>query len=174
VPRLLLSVVLLLVLAAPARAATPEIGIADDRVLIPGGPLADRAVAEWSALGVDTVRIFAHWGRIAPPRKPAGFRPSDPGDPRYQWFYLDNAVERVRNAGMSVTLTVTGPGPPWTSRNPRRRQGQWKPRPAAFAAFSAAVAKRYGSRVDRYILWNEPNIWVWLSPQVITTSRRGS
>jgi hypothetical protein len=162
---LLLCLVLLLVVATPARAAASEIGIADDRVLLAGGPVADRAVAEWRALGVDTVRIFAHWGQIAPPRKPARFRPSDPGDPNYRWFYLDNAVERVRQAGMSVTLTVTGPGPPWTSRNPSRRQGQWKPRPSAYAAFAAAVAKRFGSRVDRYILWNEPNIWIWLSPQ---------
>jgi hypothetical protein len=163
--RLLVSLVLLLALAAPAQAATPEIGIADDRVLLPGGPAADRAVAEWSRLGVDTVRIFAHWGHIAPVRKPARFRPSDPGDPHYQWFYLDNAIDRVRNAGMEVTLTVTGPGPPWTSRDPGRRQGQWKPRPAAYAAFAEAVARRYGSRVDRYILWNEPNISAWLSPQ---------
>lgn len=78
--RLLVLLVASLVLAAPARAATPEIGIADDRILLPGGPAADRAVAEWSALGVDTVRIFAHWGRIAPPRPPRDFRAADPTD----------------------------------------------------------------------------------------------
>jgi hypothetical protein len=33
------------------------------------------------------------------------------------------------------------------------------------------VAKRFGSRVDRYILWNEPNISAWLSPQA--RCRRG-
>jgi hypothetical protein len=164
VRRLILSLTLLLLVAAPAQAASPEIGIADDRVLMPGGPLADRAVAEWRAMGVDTVRTFAHWARIAPASKPAQFRPTDPNDRNYQWFYLDNAVRRVRNAGMSVTLTVTGPGPAWTSSSPSRG-GHWKPRPAAFAAFAAAVAKRYGPQVDRYILWNEPNIYVWLSPQ---------
>jgi hypothetical protein len=165
VPRLLLSVLLLLVLATPAEASTPEVGIADDRILMNGGPVAERAIAEWSALGVDTVRMFAHWSRIAPARKPAGFRAADPNDPHYAWFRLDDAVNAVRRAGMSATLTITGPGPAWTSRNPGRRQGQWKPRPSAYAAFAAAVAKRYGSRVDRYILWNEPNISVWLSPQ---------
>jgi hypothetical protein len=163
--RLLLSLMVFVVLATPARAATPEVGIADDRILLNGGPAAERAVAEWSALGVDSVRIFAHWGKIAPARKPHGFRPADPADPHYEWFRVDDAVNLVRGAGMSVTLTVTGPGPAWTSANPRRGQGQWKPRPAAFAAFATAVAKRFGSRVDRYILWNEPNIWVWLSPQ---------
>jgi hypothetical protein len=130
-----------------------------------GGAPADRAVAEWSRLGVDTVRIFALWSRIAPASKPRGFQPADPADPRYQWFSLDQAVARVRAAGMSVTLTVTGPGPRWTSSQPRRRKPAWKPRPAAFAAFAEAVARRYGASVDRYILWNEPNISAWLSPQ---------
>jgi hypothetical protein len=162
---------LLLALAAPANAASPEIGIADDRILMSGGPTADRAVAEWRDMGVDTVRIFALWSQIAPARKPGGFRPADPNDPHYRWFYVDDAIDRVRAAGMSVTLTVTGPGPAWTSSAPRRGQGQWKPRPSAYAAFAAAVAKRYASRVDRYILWNEPNIWVWLSPQA--RCRRG-
>ena len=129
--RPLLLALLLLVLATPANAASPEIGIADDRILMPGGPVADRAVAEWRDMGVDTVRIFALWSRIAPARKPSGFRPADPNDPRYQWFYLDNAIERVRAAGMSVTLTVTGPGPAWTSSSPGRGQGQWKPRHSA-------------------------------------------
>ncbi len=158
--RLLPTLLLLLLLARrPRSASNPEIGIADDRILMPGGPAADRAVAEWRAMGVDTVRIFALWSQIAPARKPSGFRPADPNDGHYQWFYLDNAVDRVRAAGMTVTLTVTGPGPAWTSSSPGRRQGRWKPRPSAFAAFAEAVAKRYAARVDRYIIWNEPNIY---------------
>jgi hypothetical protein len=60
---------------------------------------------------------------------------------------------------------VTGPGPAWTSSSPGRRQGQWKPKPAAFGDFAEAVAKRYAAWVDRYIIWNEPNIYIWLSPQ---------
>ena len=163
--RWLLVPILLLALATPAEASTPEIGIADDRILMPGGPAAARAVAEWSDMGVDTVRIFALWSRIAPARRPRGFRAEDPNDPNYQWFLLDLAIDRVLAAGMSVTLTVTGPGPSWTSASPGRRQGQWKPKPAAYGDFAEAVAKRYGSRVDRYILWNEPNISIWLSPQ---------
>ena len=38
----------LLFFAAPARAAGPEIGIADDRVLLNGGAEADAAVKEWT------------------------------------------------------------------------------------------------------------------------------
>jgi hypothetical protein len=165
----LLFLLILAATAAPAHAASGEIGIADDRILMPGGPVADRAVAEWAANGVDTVRIFAQWSRIAPARKPRGFDPDDPSDPHYQWFYVDNAIARVRQAGMSVTLTVTGPGPVWTSARPRLRRPGYKPRPAAFAAFAEAVARRYAASVDRYLLWNEPNIHAWLSPQARCT-----
>ncbi len=165
----LLVLVALTALATPAQAASGEIGIADDRMLMPGGPLADKAVAEWAANGVDTVRIFAQWSKIAPARKPRGFHPANPNDPHYVWFYLDNAIARVRAAGMSVTLTVTGPGPLWSSTAPGRRRPAYKPRPAAFAAFAEAVARRYAASVDRYILWNEPNIHVWLAPQARCT-----
>ena len=139
---------------------------------MPGGPAADRAVAEWSAMGVDTVRIFALWSQIAPAQRPSGFRPADPNDGHYQWFYLDNAVDRVRAAGMNVTLTVDRPG---------ARVDEQRARPPAGTVEAAAVRLRRlrrrrsrsgtRSRVDRYILWNEPNISIWLSPQA--RCRRG-
>jgi hypothetical protein len=174
VRRLLFVLVLVAVATAagPAHAGSGEIGVADDRLLMTGGETAQRAVDEWAANGVDTVRIFALWRRHAPARKPRGFDPDDPGDPNYNWVALDDAVPRVRAAGMSVTLTVTGPGPNWTSAAPRRRRPAYKPRPAAFAAFAEAVARRYGAMVDRYILWNEPNISAWLAPQASCTRRR--
>ena len=62
---------LLLVLAAPARAAGPQIGIADDRILLAGGAEADAAVKEWQELGIQQVRIYALWSRIAP-NSPSG------------------------------------------------------------------------------------------------------
>src|SRR5829696_9198030 len=95
----------LLIFAAPARAAGPEVGIADDRILLPGGPEADKAVAEWAALGVQQVRIYALWSRIVP---------NDPDGP-YEWGSLDQAVNRVVGAGMTPMLTLTGPGPLWAS-----------------------------------------------------------
>jgi hypothetical protein len=161
----LLLTLLVLVPAAAAHARSTEIGITDDRILLPGGPQADEAVAEWVKLGVDNVRIFAHWGKIAPKTRPAGWDPDNPASPGYQWFYVDQAINRVRRAGMTVTLTMTGPGPVWSSSKPKRRSGAYKPRPSAYAAFAKAVALRFGDRVDRYILWNEPNIHTWLMPQ---------
>jgi hypothetical protein len=160
-----LLALLILLPAQAARAASTEVAIADDRILLAGGPRADAAVAEWRALGVDTVRIFALWSRIAPAKRPAGFDGADPASPGYSWAPLDAAVARVRAADMKVTLTITGPGPLWTSSSPSRRRPAYRPRPGAFAAFATAVALRYGANVDRYLLWNEPNIAAWLYPQ---------
>jgi hypothetical protein len=161
----LLVAVLLLAAPATARAAGPEIGITDDRVLLAGGAQADRAVQEWRTLGVDVVRIFALWSRIAPSARPPGFDGADPSAPGYAWGPLDGAVNRVRAAGMRVTLTITGPGPLWTSGSPRLGRPAHRPSPRAYAAFATAVARRYGALVDRYILWNEPNLATWLQPQ---------
>lgn len=145
----------LLLFAAPARAAGPEIGIADDRILMAGGPLADQTVAEWAELGVQHVRLLALWSRIVP---------NDPEGP-YQWGPLDGAVDRVVAAGMTPMLTLTGPGPLWTSRRSERGEPRYDPDPKLFAEFAEAVAERYADRVNRYIIFNEPNLGTWLRPQ---------
>jgi hypothetical protein len=132
---LLFTAFVLLLLAAPARASGPEVGVADDRVLMAGGPKADQAVAEWRANGVDVVRIIAQSTRIE----------------RWGWSELDAAVARVRAAGMKPMLTVVGP--------------HVRPSKTRFAAFAGEVAARYGADVDRYIIWNEPNLPSWLQPQ---------
>ena len=158
--RLVLPALLaLLVFAAPARAAGPELGIADDRILLAGGAEADEAVAEWSALGVQQVRIYALWSRIAGPSRGAD----------KDWAQLDHAVNRVVDAGMEPLLTITGPGPLWTSRRSERGDPRYDPDPEAYAEFAGAVAERYGDRVDRYVVWNEPNLGSWLRPQASCT-----
>src|SRR4051794_16439478 len=131
----LLLIVFLLAAAPAARAAGPEVGVADDRVLLAGGPRADQAVAEWRANGVDDVRIIAQSTRVD----------------RGGWSELDAAVARVRAAGLHVMFTVVGP--------------HVRPSKTRFAAFAGAVAARYGADVDRYIIWNEPNLPSWLQPQ---------
>src|SRR3954452_23841794 len=145
-----------LVLAVPAvRAASPEVGIADDRILLGGGPEADAAIAEGQELGGQDVRIYALWSRIAPD-SPGGVD---------NWVELDAAVNRVVAAGMTPILTITGPGPLWVSRRSARGEPRYDPDPKLYAQFAHDVAARYGDRVDRYILWNEPNLAGWLRPQ---------
>jgi hypothetical protein len=177
VARTLLTLIAVLLAAAPA-AASPvlDVGIADDRVLVHGTDAeASAAVAEWSALGVDVVRVHARWVAHVPepnsPARPAGFDQRNPDDPRYNWDALDRAVGRVRGAGMRVLLTVTGSGPVWGTLEPGQGSQRYKPSPESFAEFASAVARRYGPHVDEYVIWNEPNHELWLQPQNSCTSR---
>jgi hypothetical protein len=164
--------------AAPAHAArSMDIGIADDRVLLKGTDAeATAAVEQWQKLGIDTVRIHAVWGTIAPDNKakkmPAGFDPRDPNDLHYNFGPLDRAIHLVTSRGMKVLLVPTGYGPVWGSSEPGKGKGQWKPDPAKFTAFATALARRFGDRVDQYIIWNEPNQPLWLQPQAVCKGKR--
>jgi hypothetical protein len=170
----LLTVALAVALLVPAAAhasSSMETGIADDAALLnePNDARAAAAVAAWAALGIDDVRIFVQWQAIAPGvsevKAPAGFNSADPDSPGYNWSQVDRAVNLVSAAGMRPMLVVTGPGPLWASQVPARHNVRYKPRPDLFGQFARAVALRYAAAVDRYILWNEPNLPLWLQPQ---------
>jgi hypothetical protein len=159
--RRVLLIVLSLAAALPAAAsAGPLVGMADDRVLLPGGPAADQAVAAWAANGVDVVRIFVEWDKVSPSpgarTRPAG---------AYDLSRIDAAVDRVRAAGMEPMLTLTGPGPVWAMQDPARGSRRYRPSPARYAEFARAAVTHFKGRVHRYILWNEPNLSAWLAPQ---------
>ncbi|HEX2105260.1 MAG TPA: hypothetical protein VHF51_16530 [Solirubrobacteraceae bacterium] len=164
---------------AGARAAADlETGIADDAAVLeePDPARAARTVATWRDLGIDDVRLLVHWEKVSPrpddARVPAGFDPGNPADPRYEWRALDAAVALVRDAGMTVTLSITGPGPLWASAQPAAGNRRLRPQPALYARFARAVALRFGAAVDRYVLWNEPNLPLWLQPQFTCRGRR--
>jgi hypothetical protein len=173
-----LALALCALLPGAARAAANlETGIADDAAVLqePDPARAAATVAAWRDLGIDNVRLLVHWERVSPRpddrRVPAGFDPANPDDPGYQWAALDRAIDLIRDAGMTVTLSVTGPGPLWASASPSAGNRRFKPLPALFGRFARAVALRYGARVDRYILWNEPNLPLWLQPQFTCRGR---
>ncbi len=164
--------------AAAHASGAMTTGIADDRALLqePSDERAAATAAAWAALGIDDVRIFAEWDRIAPApadaTAPEGFDARDPASPLYDFGALDRAVRLVTEAGMRPVLSVTGPGPLWASAAPSRGQARYKPRPDLFGQFAAAVAARYGQAVDRYVIWNEPNLPLWLQPQNTCSGRR--
>ncbi len=159
---------LTLVAHAPAQGAA-LVGIEDERLLLGADPQAPEAVQRWKDMGIQVVRLHARWNLHAPARNdrrmPAGFDGSDHLDPRYDWAGLDHAVGLLRAADLDIMLTVTGPGPLWTSANPSRRDELYKPDARQFARFAGAVAERYGDAVSHYLVWNEPNFPGWLTPQ---------
>jgi len=154
--------------AAPAR-ANLQIGMEDERLELGGAFPAAYAVASWAHLGVDVVRVHAHWWEIAPgvnaTKPPRGFKASDPNDKRYDWSAVDNAIGQIRANGIEPMLTITGPGPLWATRNPKRHNRILDPSPARYADFVHAAVTRYRKDVDRYLVWNEPNQPGWLLPQ---------
>src|SRR4051812_3762248 len=129
----------------------------DEGLLLSNQLLAPKAVEAWRDMGVDVVRIHARWFEVAPAQSaqkmPSGFDPNDDDDPQYDWAKLDAAVAIVHNAGLKPMLTITGPGPLWSSASPAKHEPRYKPKAAAFASFAKAVAKRYRTTVDRYLLW---------------------
>ena len=172
-----LAVALLLPAAAHASSSM-ETGIADDAALLnePSDAKAAAAVPAWAALGIDDVRIFVQWQAIAPAnsevKAPDGFNSADPDSPGYNWSRVDRAVSLVSAAGMRPLLVVTGPGPLWASQVPARHSVRYKPRPDLFGQFARAAALRYGGAVDRWIIWNEPNLPLWLQPQNTCVGKR--
>ena len=177
-PRLLASLMVaagaLLAPSAASASSTQLSLLQDDRELLGGtGENPTAAMAEIRALGVDIVRTNIIYNKVyRTPRdrqKPRGFSPSDPGSPRYDWSAHDRLVEAAEQNGLLVMMTVTGPGPFFSSSQPRRCRRNpctHRPNPAEFAGFAAAVAKRYRGRVDYYSIWNEPNLDErWLTPR---------
>ena len=75
--------------------------------------------------------------------------------------------------GQRPILMILG-APDWAEGRKRSSDapaGSWKPNPRDVADFGTAIAKRYSGgfqslpRVRDYMLWNEPNLPQFLSPQ---------
>jgi hypothetical protein len=160
--------------AVPGAVANPEVGMEDEALIF--SPQANAVAAQWRTMGVDYVRIQAYWNALSPgtksPTIPAGFDPSNPNSPGYNWAPLDAAIAAVRNNGMRVMLTLNQSNPRWASTQPSKTQASWRPNPARFAQFVTAVGKRYGQQVDRYLMLSEPNQLPFLAPQFTCRGRR--
>lgn len=120
----------------------------------------DREVARARALHARLVRAAVPWSSL---------EPNGPGalDPR-ALAYLDRLVGDAAASGIRVIATVDGT-PCWASAAPatllRRclpggssKAMSWPPRePSDYAAFTAYLAARYGTRLAAIEIWNEPD-----------------
>ena len=146
-----------------------QIGISDEGVTQRTPSLIPEVIPEWKKIGMDVARVLVIWSYVAPDPEdaiePLGFDATDPNDPRYRWDVIDQTMNQLRAVGIEPVVAVTGPGPIWGSKVPSFEDGRYKPDPKKFADFATAVAKRYGAQVDRWLIWNEPNVNTWLQPQ---------
>lgn len=125
----------------------------------------DEQLGVSKSIGVKAIRILLYWNSAAPAasssRKP-DFDASNPDD-GYRWEEFDKAMSAFKKNGFSVMVTITGPGPRWATA--AKRDGVTNLDPKEFKLFVTAVAKRYGTSIDVFSIWNEPNIPTFLRPQ---------
>lgn len=128
-------------------------------------------LGEIRRLGADTIRVQLAWSSVAPrprSRKRPRFNAKDPAV--YQGFAeYDDLVRQATADGFRVLITVTGDTPVWATA--KSRGHNYKPSPAEFGSFVAAVGRRYSGafgglpKVSFWSVWNEPNLPRFLRPQ---------
>lgn len=177
----LLACALLTTLAAllaptTASAASNQLSLfQDDAELLRGeGQPPTEVLNQLDELGVDILRTNVIYNKVyrtsSDRKKPRDFKTEDHTNSHYDWSATDQLVRLAQERGIQMQLTVTGPGPFFSSENPRKcKSGQpctYKPSVKEFAKFVTAAATRYKGKVAYYSIWNEPNLGkTWLQPR---------
>jgi hypothetical protein len=149
-------------LAAPAaEASTRQLTIMQDDPHVRGATAA--TLDEFQTLGVDVVKIQLYWNEVAPTgsRKPTGFDGTNPSG--YAWGTYVDAVNAIVARGMQPYLSLGGRAPAWASGK-RGRAGTYRPSAKEFRRFAEAAGQQFPD-VHIWSIWNEPNLYSWLSPQ---------
>jgi hypothetical protein len=124
----------------------------------------EQAFKDIAALGVHSMRLVLYWHDVAPDpdsRIKPSFDETSPSS--YNWGAYDDVVDGIKARGWSLLLTVSGPVPRWATNG--ARDTVTRPSPNEFRMFVQAVATHYGSKVDTWSIWNEPNQPQFLMPQ---------
>jgi hypothetical protein len=151
-PALLVSLLSVLALAAPAQAL--ELGVQDDPVLLTraySDQLAglDRAVE----MGADRVRVNLQWAYTMPEdQRNAAVEPLVVD---WQFGELERLYEAATARALKLQVTLTGPAPVWAHSG--GGVGATNPHVGDFREFASAAALRFAGRIDRWSTWNEPN-----------------
>jgi hypothetical protein len=136
------------------------------------GPVLRRELDAASTVGANMVRFIAYWTHIAPSTPPAAWNPADPNDPNYNWKTLDIEVIDAVQQGFTPYIDVLG-APQWAQASPASDRSSNRPSASDLALFAQALAKRYSGavpgvpRVRYYQLWDEPNLSIYLKPQLV-------
>jgi hypothetical protein len=126
----------------------------------------DVTLDEIKAFGVTRVRQLVYWQSFAPrpkSKKKPNVNLADPASYGSGWARLDHLVASAKARGIKVMLTPTGPVPKWATA--KKKDNLTRPSAKLFGQFVKALATRYGSQVDMWSIWNEPNQPQFLLPQ---------
>ncbi len=160
-----LVVVLAAVAAATVHAAVRmPVGFYDDPSFRWSTETTTNLAAAANA-NISIVHVLADWSQIAP-TKPRS--PLNGNDPAYHLSDLDSLVSSAQQYGLQVLLTISET-PGWANG------GQTPNHPPArlvyLTQFARMLAMRYNGRhpgfgvVNRFSVWNEPNLQQFLTPQ---------
>jgi len=132
--------------ASPAGPLRPELfGVAAGGALHNEDPgTLGRDLNAIQHLHAAWLRVDVNWSMI-----------QDAGPASYNWAPIDRIVQGAAGRGIKVLATIVYT-PGWA--RPAGTDATFGPDPAQYAAFAAAVARRYAAMgVHSYEVWNEPN-----------------
>lgn len=130
------------------------------------------AAARVARAGATFERLTVYWARVAPDKRPQNWNPANPADKAYRWGDVDALVRAASARHLQVIVTVMA-APQWAQTGQTRPfPNSYLPDPAEFGKFATAISKRYSGsfrgfpRVRFWQAWNEPNLSLYLVPQL--------
>lgn len=172
-PTLLATLAACALAAAPASASRNQTTFFEAPAELKSPTLMPSALGDMESLGVRAVRQVLYWRDVAPSadsRIKPDFDTTDPA--AYDWSKYDALVDAVKARGWKMLLTVSGPVPRWATEG--RSDQVTRPDDSEFAQFVTALARHYGTKVDLWSIWNEPNQPQFLKPQYDSKHRPAS
>jgi hypothetical protein len=167
------------VLAAAVLAAAPgasaskfiQTGLFDDAQILWGNP--DKVFPLLKSLNTQLIRVNLYWGgpNGVAKRRPAS--PTNPNDSAYDWATYDRTVQYASQYGIKVVFSIVGT-PAWANGGgapnvaPKNALDLGKFAEAAATRYSGLIPGPDGRllpAVRSWLVWNEPNNPLFLSPQ---------
>jgi hypothetical protein len=162
---LFVAAVVLLAGSATAASAAPRmpVGFYDDYSFRWSPDVKANLLAAEKA-GASMIHVTADWSQIAATKPEV---PENGDDPAYVLKDLDNLVDAAPRYGLQVMINISG-APKWANgdqpfNHPPTSLG-------SLTTFAHMLARRYNGynghgRVNRWSVWNEPNLGLFLTPQ---------
>ena len=152
-------------LAAPALASHGQILFFEAPSELLNPATRGEAIEQMQHLGVKAVRIELAWNAVSPGSESAkrpNFNATEPA--AYEWGPYDSLIEEIHALHWQILLTISPPAPRWATSNGVAPYVT-RPDDRDFKEFMTAVGRHYGSEVNYYAIWNEPNEYNSLRPQ---------
>jgi Cellulase (glycosyl hydrolase family 5) len=151
--------------ASPALASQNQTDFFEASTQLLKANTREHTIAQMKHLGVHAIRVELYWYDVAPGSNAAkrpSFEATNPA--AYAWGPYDWVIDKAKELGWKVLLTVTSPAPRWATSN-HKAPYITNPNARAFKEFMTAVGRHYGSEVSLFAIWNEPNDAAFLMPQ---------